>query len=231
MALLFGVAVLTYAIAWRSAVSAEPSFAGKRLSSWLDELCEFDSLRQQTKGTNQIAAIRAIGTNAIPWLLRELHQSGGRGNLLRFRLNQFLEKQTLIQWRVRDAYYRDYRATVGFKALGEIAQPAILELLTMVEANPAFVPGALAGIGRPAVPALMQCVTNTRPYTNQLGVYAAIPGNTISALFNATSLGNFSKADTGIFLPAIQAWAIQTTNMPAQSKAQFFLEHYSGLPD
>jgi hypothetical protein len=207
---------------------SEPSYEGKRLSVWLDELCKFDSIHQRSQGVEQIKAIRAIGTNAIPWLLREYRQGGGAW---RWKLNQLLAKQPVFKYRFRAAKDRPYRATTGFKALGEVAEPAIPELLAMVEAYPGYIPGALAGIGRPAVPALQQCLANTRLYTNSIGVYAIIPGNTISDIFNATSFGPFSKADIGVFLPAIQAWARQTTNTQAQTKAQFFLNNYHALPD
>ncbi len=205
-----------------------PTYHGKQLFVWLDELCKFDSIHQRSQGAEQIKAVRAIGTNAIPWLLREYRQ---KGDPWKWRVNQLLGKQHLIKFRFRGADARLYRATTGFRALGEIAEPAIPELLAMVEAQPGYVTGALAGIGRPAVPALHQCLANTRLYTNALGVYAIIPGNTISDIFNATSLGLLSKSDTEVFLPAIQAWARQTTNTQAQTKAQFFLNNYHALPD
>lgn len=205
---------------------SEPAYGGKRLSAWLDQLCALDSLHQRAQGTAQIQAVRAIGTNAIPWLLRDYHHSG---SVWQWRLNQLLNKQPLIKYRFRDANDRLRRATVGFRALGEMGEPAIPDLLALVQAHPGFVPGALAGIGRPAVPALQQCLTNMTRYTNSLGSYAIIPGNTISEIYNATSLGPFLKSDIGIFLPAIQAWARQTTNQQAQTKAQWFLNDYDQL--
>jgi hypothetical protein len=54
-------------------------------------------------------------------------------------------------------------------------------------------------------------------------------GNTFVDIFNATSSGHLVKSDIEVFLPAIQAWAQQTTNRQAQSKAQFFLENDDGL--
>jgi hypothetical protein len=66
-------------------------------------------------------------------------------------------------------------------------------------------------------------------YTNSLGTYALIPGNTISDIFNAASFGPFSKADLGIFLPVIERWARQSTNQQAQIKAAWFLSHYDSL--
>jgi hypothetical protein len=213
-------------IAGRSSSPSEPAYGGKRLSLWLNELCALDSFKQAELGRSQILAVRSIGTNAIPWLLAEFR----RGGLpWQWELNQLLNKQRLIKYRFLDADHRLYRATVGFRALGEMAEPAIPKLLSLVEAYPGYVPGTLAGIGRPALPALQQCLTNMTLYTNSLGSYAIIPGNTISDIYNATSYGPFSKSDIGILLPAIEAWAQQTTNRQAQTKAMWFLSGYDQL--
>jgi hypothetical protein len=76
---------------------------------------------------------------------------------------------------------------------------------------------------------LHQCLANTRLYTNSAGIYAIVPGNTISEIFNATSLGPFAKSDTAVFLPTITNWVEQTTNRQAKSKAQWFLDHCDQL--
>ncbi len=213
-------------IVWTTSSSREPTYGGKRLSAWLDELARLDPTKRADPGTVQVRAVRAIGTNAIPWLLGELRDDAAAW---RWRLNQLLNRQHVIKYRFADANDRLSRATLGFWALGETAAPAIPQLLALVEKYPGFVPGALAGIGRPAVPALQQCLTNMTMYTNSLGSYAIIPGNTINDIFNATSFGPFSKSDLGSFLPAIQAWAQQSTNRQAQGKAAYFLSHYDQL--
>lgn len=229
ISLCAGVAVLTCAIAWRSAVSSEPQFAEKELSWWLDDLANRGPTRG-ANGTNQITAIRAIGTNAIPWLLREYRQSTGKGAVLAKKLNNLLGKQNLFSFRLRDPDYHIYRATVGFRALGEIAQPAIPELLSMLEANPRLVLDALVSIGRPAVPAVLHCLTNTRPYNNQLPLEGDVPQTAISALFDAAINGELSEADTAVFIPEIEAWEDQTTNQPVQAKAKYFLDNYQAGP-
>jgi hypothetical protein len=206
---------------------SEPAYGGKRLSVWLDELAASDWSRPSDPRREQsMQAVRAIGTNAIPWLLNEYRRSG---SVWQWRLNQLINKQQLIKYRFPDINHRLTRATLGFQALGEIGEPAIPDLLALVEATPGYIPGALAGIGRPAVPALQQCLTNTTLSTNSLGIYAIIPGNTIVDIWNASNLGTFSKSDLAIFLPAIQAWAQQTTNSQAQTKAQSFLKHYDEM--
>src|SRR5437773_1654937 len=52
--------------------SREPSYRGRRLSHWI-ESCGEASARFDTAASNEaVIAIQKIGTNAIPWLLRDL---------------------------------------------------------------------------------------------------------------------------------------------------------------
>jgi hypothetical protein len=160
-------------IIWTSSSPSEPTYGGKRLSAWVDELCALDYFKRADPGTPQVQAVRAIGTNAIPWLLKAFRPGGAAWQ---WKLNQLLNKQSMIRYRFPDPNVRLTRGTVGFWALGEMAEPAIPTLLTLVEAYPGYVPGALAGIGRPAKSALQQCLTNMKLYTNSLGSYAIIRG-------------------------------------------------------
>lgn len=204
------LAVFAGGIAWMLAFSpSEPEYGGKRLSVWLDELAALDWSRPSDPRREQpMQAVRAIGTNAIPWLLNEFRRSG---SVWQWRLNQLLNKQRLLEYRFADINHRLLRATLGFRALGELGEPAIPDLLALVQPTPGYIPGALAGIGRPAVPALQQCLTNTTLSTNSLGIYAIIPGSTIVDIWNAANLGTFSKSDLAIFLPVIR---------PGRSKRQ-----------
>jgi hypothetical protein len=122
------VAAFICRIVWIMALPSEPAYGGKRLSAWLDELSGLGSLHSRAQGTAQIQAVRAIGTNAIPWLIEDYRH---RGTVWEWRLNQLLKKQKLVNYRLRDANDRPYRATVGFRALGEMAEPAIPELLAL----------------------------------------------------------------------------------------------------
>src|SRR6185503_8508223 len=134
-----------------------PEYNGKNLSTWLDELSALGHPKDTDPTTEQAKAIRAIGTNGIPWLLHDL---GTKGNELYWRCNQVLKKQGIIKYRFPEAHDRLRRACLGFHALGESAASAIPDLLKLVEVQPGYVPSALAGVGRPAIPALQQCLTN-----------------------------------------------------------------------
>ncbi len=82
------VAVLVAAIFRQVRSTAEPTYGGKRLSVWLDELSVLDYSKAADPNTRQAAAVRAIGTNALPWLLSDL--KGGR-SWWEWRLNAMLE--------------------------------------------------------------------------------------------------------------------------------------------
>ena len=161
---------------------AEPTHEGKRLSAWLDELSAMTFPRECDPDTKPAQAVRAMGTNAIPWLLHELSAEGGA---LKWRLNRLLGHQKFIKYRFEDSNTRLRRACMGFAALGPMAEPAIPSLLKLVEDKPGYVPSALAYIGPPAIPALQQCLTNYYSMNSPVGKITPIPNNTISAIFNA----------------------------------------------
>lgn len=208
--LIFGGFVLAVALVSALFVAFtpnEPTYAGKKLSRWLDELAALDHSKRWEPQTKEVQALRAIGTNALPWLLSELQSNGG----LPARLNPLLAKQSVIKHRFRDINTRMSRATLGFEALGELAKPAIPSLLSLVESKPGFVPAALAAIGPAAIPALQQCLTNTRSYATSVGQIIPIPGNTIGAIHNAMTAGRISREEIASLMPAIRSSA-QSTN-------------------
>lgn len=214
--LIFGgflLAVILIAALLVALASSEPAYGGKKVSKWLEELAALDYSKQRDPHTKQVQAVRAIGTNAIPWLLGELQAGRSRWP---WRFNQLLAKQAVIKYRFADANARLSRATLGFQALGELAEPAIPRLLSLVEEGPGYVPNALAAIGPAAVPALQQCLTNTRSYMTSGGKMAPIPGNTIGAIHNEINAGRLSTSHVTVLLPAIRDWAQSTNRNPAQ---------------
>ncbi|MEY4388153.1 MAG: hypothetical protein RLY20_3436 [Verrucomicrobiota bacterium] len=106
----------------------EPSYRGKKLSQWL--------LNSADAGEAEIA-VRAMGTNAIPYLLRWLADTDSNHNL---------------------------HAPNGFAILGETAAPAIPQLEQLLlgtnELAATLAASALGRIGRPAAPVLIGALTN-----------------------------------------------------------------------
>src|SRR5437867_1114786 len=111
------LATLICGIVWQACSPNEPRYGGKRLSVWLDELCTLDFAKRADPATPQIKAMRAMGTNAIPWLLKEFRPDAA----WRWKLNQVLNKQGIIKYRFPN---RDHlrRGTMGFYALGELGE-------------------------------------------------------------------------------------------------------------
>src|SRR5688500_10641512 len=84
---------------WKAAPS-EPAYGGKKLWVWLDEMVALNFSEQWDPETKPAQAVRAIGTNAIPWLLHEMSADGSRWQ---WRLNQLLGHQSVIKYRFPDA--------------------------------------------------------------------------------------------------------------------------------
>jgi hypothetical protein len=202
----------------------EPAHGGKKLSAWLDELNAMNFPGQFDPDTKPAQAVRAIGTNALPWLI---HEMGRKGSTVNWRLNQLLARQNIVKYRLLDHDNRLRRACMGFAGLGPIAQPAIPDLMKLLAVNPGYVPSALADIGPPAIPALHQCLTNYYSLNGPVGRLVPIPNNTIAAIFNTIQGGRLSKSNAALFLPAVKAWSQSTNRNPAIYNASImFLQHF-----
>jgi hypothetical protein len=219
-----GVALITLlgGVLFVASRDGQPRYAGKRLSTWLDELAPLhsDEAARGDPRSAQSQAVRAIGTNALPWLLGEMRAEEMR---LNGWINWALDKQPVFKFRLPDIDYRLRRATIGFQLLGEMAEPAIPDLLSLVDSRPGYAPSALAYIGPRAIPALRQCLTNTRSWSYRHGQMIPIPGNTIGAIHNSVNQARLSESDVAILIPTIREWAKQSTNQYASLYAIGFL--------
>jgi len=115
--------------------SAEPSFKHKTLTRWLQI---YQKAAQNTpEEVASTEAIRAIGTNALPTLVRML--------------------------KTRDINVQQ-SAETGFSILGSVAAPAIPELAVIMHGTnqimSLFAATSLGRIGPPALPGLMAALTN-----------------------------------------------------------------------
>ncbi len=130
---LIGALVLTIATA--SARSAEPKYQGRSLTMWLSAYRDAGVDTAEEKRAAE--AVRGIGTNAIPYLLRML-------------TNRDLDLQMDAQ--------------NGFIILGQIAAPAVPALAALLkgtnELSMFTAARSLGGIGAPALPVLMETLTN-----------------------------------------------------------------------
>ncbi len=217
------IAALAGATIWLTCGVREPVYSGKRLSVWTDELRILGRVAEFANTNHpQVQALRAVGTNAIPWLVSELRKPLPLG----WQLNHLLDKQRVIKYRISvrtDVYIHQQRARSGFWALGEMAAPAIPSLVSMVERQPGFALSALAGIGAPALPALERCLTNisARGPTNGPESIGAL---VIGDLYVAIDAGRVSRSRVSYLLPTVRAWSQQATNTTAAYWANGVLE-------
>ncbi len=141
--------------------NAEPTYNGRPLSEWVTRF----SFGQGSDRDTATVALRGIGTNALPWLLKWTAAEAGPFRLKAESLAEELAPHLpsrLASSLVRFSYDRNGRAEaamVSFLALESLAAPAIPELERRLYQNPpehyhdgaAF---ALSAIGVTAVPAL-----------------------------------------------------------------------------
>lgn len=146
----------------------QPRYQGKSLSRWIDNYAAYVSpLRALSlEESNQPGpqAVRAIGTNALPFLLDWIRYEPSPSKPQEF-VTRLLRKLHLPVRR-NPAEAQAERAVAGFAMLGTIASPAIPELSRLAGATngneaPRGAALALLGIGPSAMPALEAVIRNT----------------------------------------------------------------------
>lgn len=102
----------------------EPRHQGRSLTAWLGDV-RFAG----TPGANLVAAeaIKAMGTNAIPFLMEMFRAEDTRPTLFA-KLRIFVERHTGFTFGIVSAEEKRVRAAFGLRALGEAAQSAVAEI-------------------------------------------------------------------------------------------------------
>jgi hypothetical protein len=214
----------------------EPVYSGTRLSVWAEKVYKLNDLASIVD-TNypEVQAMRAIGTNAIPWLVSELKRPRSLAwRLELWRLNNLLQKQQFIKYRfpgLLDAQKPQSRARAGFWALGEIARPAIPSLMGLVEQEPNCAPSALAGIGASGLAGLHHCLSNVPPPNAKSAPNARAAASALGGLYVAIDVGRISRSEASYLLPVIQSWAqVKITNSDAAFWAEGVLREFDFMP-
>ena len=177
----------------------EPSYKQKPLSYWLDDYDKESSLRYfilfgqfAPLTTEQTNAVLYIGANAVPWLVK------------RISLPDQLSERGTIQ---------------AFRVLGPLARSAIPNLVQLVTNQPdEFGSGnsvriiapyypilALGGIGKDALPALLEILTNSFS-----------PGRRLRAMEAIASIGTNALPA----LPVLVRYVNDTNNMVARESVK-----------
>lgn len=145
----------------------EPVYRGKPLSLWLQTYSPLSpSGRGSPAWSETDDAVRHIGTNSIPALLRMLRVTDSK---LKLQLVALAKKQHVMKIRFVPATARNIEASRAFIPLGDTAKDAVRELIEIYNKGDSMesqsaVEEALGWIGpaaKPAIPMLLSAATNS----------------------------------------------------------------------
>jgi hypothetical protein len=151
IAFIILAALLICIVCFTPPTRQEPVYQGRTLTQWLTRLDDGEAFgisssslptfsRAQTEAAD---AIRAIGTNALPFLVEDIH-SHPLEQALRFKLFRLLHMDGFGIGFGRKTYFSSdvtsedrirWRAAQGLAALGPLAKPAIPELTRLLFTN------------------------------------------------------------------------------------------------
>jgi hypothetical protein len=141
----------------------EPSYQGKSLSEWIDELM------LKSKEPHAVAAIRAMGTNAVPRLLKGLSHSYSPGRERLYRTANFLlhDQIGIRKKAIIDPYTLGCNTALrGFEALGPLgsnALPKLNLLLNSPDSIGSVAACCMGSIGPQSLPYFIQTLKNGSP--------------------------------------------------------------------
>ena len=147
----------------------EPIWQGRPLSQWLTE-CKSDHPRDLSESAQK--AIQAMGTNALPHLLRMV---AWKESSAKRRLRAWFGRGSVVRRWIPTRPREQERGAAGFEALGKVAAPAVPQLIQLLGDDVItsyHAALALSAIGSPAIPALVQTLTNESAWARMGAVQA-----------------------------------------------------------
>ena len=162
VALVAGIAWLIFS----SHAPTEPVYQGKRMSEWLDMLINVGGVHIYNMDADAEEAVRQIGTNGIPTLLRRLQVCDSK---LKLRLIGLAEKQHLIKFNFVASEERNQQAMMAFYILRADASNAVPALIAIYERKlsdmsqeaAAYALGFIGPGAKAALPVLLRAAANT----------------------------------------------------------------------
>ena len=203
LALIVGtVAVLAW---W----SREPSYHGRALTSWLQQV--YDTPLSETQRLSEAqAAVRAIGAEkALPVLLKLAEAQDGPIRSWVIKKN---EKWNIRVLKMREAEDTQQLGIAGFEVLGTNCARAVPERTRLLEdTNHAFTAvRCLADIGKQAEFALWRSITNRDALVREWGISALAGVTDYADEFIARVKDSLNDPDGGVRGTALQAIGSQT---------------------
>ena len=214
-AVFFLVVFLFSGAAWKLACFREPVYEGKRLSEWLQGYITPGSYIAVEPDEQTDRAVRQIGTNAIPTLLRMLST---RDSVLRRLLGRMTLRQDIVKIHVLPAYFPTAEAATAFRVLGASASNAVPDLIRIyrLRAGPDSQRACVEALGwmgpasAAALPDVLDATTNSD--------YSVRP----SAIATLARI----HADPELVLPVL-IQSLRDENVPVCSATQRALEEYA----
>ena len=176
--ILAAVIILVGLVVWWSKAIEEPVYQGKTLSEWLDKF-DYDSNFVHTNGLRlpayyqDVTAIQALGTNALPVLIEDLrrHDSAFK-KLVQTWARKLYGSYPVANRRTVHFFRRDFEqrriALELLQHMGKRTSPYVPELTRMTQdSDPEIADTAVKALGAigtnaaPAVPALLARMTNS----------------------------------------------------------------------
>ena len=200
---------------WMVTTKREPVYNGKTLSEWAQQYGSNHWSGADRKADAEAeAAIRAIGTNAVPFLLNRLQ---ARESALKRSARKILPATWHARLRLRDDSGNTWRVgAYGFAALGTNAGVVVPQLIEIARNHleedgryvAVFALRTLGEAAEPAIPFFIECLTNQTAIIRGdaalgLGSVHRQPEMVLPALIHylqnaetKTSLQNFELTDT-----------------------------------
>ena len=211
--------------------TTEPVYQGKLLSEWLKYLPPTPATQGTQHQLQARKAVRQIGTNAIPALLRMLQ---AEDSALKVKLLDLLQRQRVLKVEFTPAEEWNQAASYGFAELGTNAQGAVPALRDILDEKQSSLTlraiGALISIGPPArdaVPSILRWATNADclmryEAIRALGSIHAQPERAVPVLVNA--LNEPTPLDERVFIRETAASALRSFGPDAKSAVPALVE-------
>ena len=170
-----------------------PVYQGKTLYAWAEDLQKaqqnFSDRERSKKVETATTAIRAIGTNAIPFVMADIRAR------VTFRdrvVNWLATRARFLKLQPKKIEDRWGRAISALQALGPMAKPCLPELIALTSINIGYTQDALMAVGPDALPAFSNLITQSKyPQT----------GNLIGALANSVYADRIKPEQASLTLP------------------------------
>ena len=174
LAALAGLALISYAFV--ASAPKPPVYHGKSLYEWLDQLNQATANSENTNRVEQAkaaqSAIRAIGTNALPFALADLRARATFAN----RATDWLAIHApFLRLQTKDPEGRWALGVETLGILGPIAKPCLPKLIAQATNHPPSSAEALLAVGAAALPAFTNILSKSK-YPERMNLFEAFTG-------------------------------------------------------